>query len=308
MTTLTSITEFVQNHWPILILAVLAIYYLYTKHFSEGAENTPAPQTIFAVGNAYTGLECIDDSLPIYSRDSDTYTALSIDGTNPVYRADLNIPSYIQCRKLEGTPTNLFTPWNKDNKYKVDDVVSYNDANYQCSPEDSAVTVCDDQPDKSNKKWRVAQDVNTFLAKDGIRQLPVANPPNSRFIFDKLSKDGYTTIQCNYKALNDPNHWCAKVHNSYQGWCNKLRKFSRDSRTECDSIPKYVGKSSSNTVTATLFKNLTDEEKAANLAKGFVDAATIASCSNKDCVRNKPKGMSSTDCTANCKKCGKTTC
>ena len=233
-----------------IILCLVIIYYTLGGS-NEGIDNTP-PQTIFAVGNAFTGLTCYDDNQPIVSQDGNTFTCISKDGTNCLYKQNLNIPNTVSCK-----------------------------------------------------------DVNTYLSKDGVRQLPSSvggGSPNSRDVFDDLSKNGYYTLQCNYKALNDPNHWCNKISQSYNNWCGTLDRFAKASNPGCNSIPLYSQKPTDSTLTSVLFKNLTDAEKAANSKMGIVDRATVVSCQNKDCIRNKPANITSAQCKTNCSTCGKTKC
>jgi hypothetical protein len=300
--------EVIKQHWVIISISIILIYLIYRRvNIFEGLDNS-APQTIFAVGNAFTGLECVDDSMPLYSQDTNTFMAISKDGTNPLYRKDLNIPNNIECRD---TYIKLFTPWQKGYSYQLNDNLSYGNKNYTIN---SAHVSGNSSPDFT--KLQATQNINTFLAKDGIRQLPLlptdVNYPNSRNTFDALSKDGYTTIKCEYKALNTDGHWCKRIHESYQTWCSKLDKFTRSSHTECDSLVKYYNKQSvlgdSSGVTSTLYKNLTEQQKSSNAALGIIDAATLSTCQNKNCIRNKPQGMSSSDCKANCSKCGATKC
>lgn len=239
-------------HVIVVIVAVVLFYYFVLQHQEEeGIDNTP-PQTMFTVGNAFTGLTCYNENHPIVSQDGSTFTCISKDGTNCLYKQNLNIPNNVSCKNI-----------------------------------------------------------NTYLSKDGVRQLPssvTGGQPNSRDIFDDLSKNGYYTLQCNYKALNDPNHWCGKISASYKEWCGTLDRFAKASNPGCDSIPLYAEKVTDSTITKTLFKNLSDSEKAANSKMGIIDMATVVSCQNKDCVRNKPSNITASECKANCSKCGKTKC
>ena len=297
------ISSFIYENYLTILLTFFLVYcLLISTNVFENITNTPAPapQTVFAVGNAFTGLECIDDSLPLYSQDTNTYTALSIDGVNPVYRSNLNIPSYVQCR--DGI-TSLFTPWVSGTSYKVNDTVSYAGVNYVAQVAHKSTSMLSQM-----NMWQPAENINTYLAKDGIRQLPSGDPknPNTRDIFDTLSSSGYTTMKCEYNALNNPNHFCNKINNSYSSWCNKLDPFTKASHTECQSLPAYGSKPTTlgNSVglTNTLYSN------APTPSGSGPTPSQISSCQNKDCVRNLPKGVSSAQCKINCTKCGSTTC
>ena len=57
---------------------------------------TTVPPVIYGVANAFTGLHCYDDSLPIVSNDSNTFYCISPDNVNCLQRNSLNIPNSFQ--------------------------------------------------------------------------------------------------------------------------------------------------------------------------------------------------------------------
>lgn len=250
-----------------IIIFIFVIYFVFF-HISEGIENT-APQTIFGVNNAYTGLHCYDNNLPIVSVNN-TITCISKDGINCLMRNDLKIPSV---DILDGSGN----------------IITHN------------ISCRNDQDKNFN--------VNTFLSKDGIRQLANGSVnPNTRDIFNDLSSNGYYTLQCNQSGLNDPNHWCNQTYSNIQDMCSKYDQFSKSSHTECgDSLTTFKNSASTNTtsgpVLSTLYK--TSEVTATGAPP---NASKIMSCKNKDCIRGRPSGMTLSTCQANCSVCGKSTC
>jgi hypothetical protein len=336
-----TIQTVLQEHWAVILLGIVVLYLIYTKtnifetvtntdsstptvtntdsstptantdsstptvtntNSSTPTDTSVAPQTIYGVGNAYTGLECIDDLLPLYSQDKSTFTAISSDGKTPLYRRDLNIPNTVFCRDPN---MPLFTPWMPDTIYKKNDTASYGGKNYLAIMDHTSTTIAEIT---DTIIWLPTQNINTYLSKDGVRQLPTNDPknPNSRDIFNKLSANGYTTLRCEYKALTDPNHFCKKLSDSYTKWCNTLKLSDRSSHPECDSIPKYQSKQTTlgdaSGITATLYSNA----PAPAVAGSGPTASQISKCQNSDCPRN-PK-IDKKQCASNCTKCGNTTC
>lgn len=243
----------------IIILIVVIISIVCMFHRSEGIENT----TVFGVNNAYTGLHCYNNNLPLVSVDN-TITCISKDGINCLMRNDLKIPS-------------------KDIIDINNNITTHN-------------ILCRSDEDRNFN-------VNTFLSKDGIRQLSNGTTnPNTRDVFNDLSSNGYYTLQCSQNGLNDTNHWCNKTYVSIQDMCNKYDVFSKSSHTECgDSLIAFKNSKATtiNPVISTLYKTGDVNLKS---------PAMLSSCKNKDCVRGRPSGMSLAVCRENCNSCGKTNC
>jgi hypothetical protein len=171
--------------------------------------------------------------------------------------------------------------------------------------------LCQNKQDKN-------YNVNTFLSKDGIRQLAGGpNKLNTRDVFNDLDSNGYYTIECNQPALNDPNHWCGKVYKSVDNMCNsfvrpdgKPDEFTKSMYTECTGTLATF-KNTAATPGTPLIKSTLYKKAPAGvaLAPGAApDALTITNCKNKDCVRNKPKDITAAVCQTNCTTCGKTKC
>lgn len=119
-----------ETYFYIILLVIICILY-FSNTFSENFEQTcnPPKDTIQGIGNAYTGLMCIDDTLPLISlSDSGTFSCLSkFDANNKdkvecLYRKDLGIPNSIQCRDPN---VSKFSTWKPDTQYKVNDTVYY---------------------------------------------------------------------------------------------------------------------------------------------------------------------------------------
>jgi hypothetical protein len=286
------------------------------------------PQTIFGVRNAFTGLRCYEDSLPIVSVDSNTFTCISKDGQNCLTRDQLLIPnktevvngnlvtSSVLCRNVTNR-TN--TTWVSGNPYNIGDSVMYQGRAYLVInniPADKTSLVPSHKD--AERFWKKADDINTYLAKDGIRQLAGGpSKPNTRNIFNDLDNNGYYTLECTLNGLNDTNHWCNKVYNSVDTMCNSWvnpdgtpDRFSRDSYPECSGTLKTFKDSTAPRPTLALKSTLwkrppVNVAPAPGAAPGALE---IANCKNKNCLRNRPAGMDLKTCQANCNKCGKTTC
>lgn len=161
--------------------------------------------------------------------------------------------------------------------------------------------------------WKISKNVNAWLSSDGLRDV---NGP-SRLIFDQLSKDGYYKQECNFKALNDPNHWCNKVYNSYQSYCKlnqKDNKLSNNSIPGCDvfdfqtktstpgTLAKYYSTTTNDTVTNTFFGTLPQTILDINTNNGTPDASTVNTCLRQCTIDSSIKDKDS--CKTNCLCCG----
>jgi hypothetical protein len=305
--------------------------------FTQTSPATPPAeqtQTIFGVRNAFTGLRCYDEALPIVSVDANTFTCISKDGQKCLTRDELLIPnktevvngklvqSTIFCRNRDN---RTVTTWVAGTPYNIGDNVTYQGVKYLVInniPADK--TQLQPTHRDASRFWKKADDVNTYLAKDGIRQKAgPANKPNTRNIFKDLDENGYYTIECTLNGLNDPNHWCNQVYNSVDKMCNSF--------VNPDGTPDQLSKSSVPECSGTLqtfrdsWKNLTPPEippppqtkstlwkrPPANAAPAPGEkpgAFQISDCKNKICLRNRPKGMDLKTCQSNCDMCGKPTC
>lgn len=305
--------------------------------FTQTSPAAPAedkPQTIFGVRNAFTGLRCYDESLPIVSVDSNTFTCISKDGQKCLTRDELLIPkttevvngklvqSTILCRNRDNRHV---TTWVSGTPYNIGDTVTYQGVSYLVInniPADKT-SIAPSHRDAS-RFWKKADDINTYLAKDGIRQLPgPATKPNTRNIFNDLDSNGYYTIECTLNGLNDPNHWCSQVYGSVDKMCNSFvnpdgtpDQFTKASVPECSGTLQTFRDSWKNLTPAeippppptksTLWKR--PPAGAAPAPGAAPGAFEIASCKNKTCLRNRPRGMDLKTCQSNCDKCGKPTC
>jgi len=305
--------------------------------FTQASPAAPAedkPQTIFGVRNAFTGLRCYDENLPIVSVDSNTFTCISRDGQKCLTRDELLIPkttevvngklvqSTILCRNRDN---RTVTTWVSGTPYNIGDTVTYQGVSYLVInniPADKT-TIAPPHRDAS-RFWKKADDINTYLSKDGIRQLPgPATKPNTRNIFNDLDSNGYYTMECTLNGLNDPNHWCSQVYGSVDKMCNSFvnpdgtpDQFTKASVPECSGTLQTFRDSWQKLTPAqippppptksTLWKR--PPVNAAPAPGAAPGAFQIASCKNKDCLRNRPKGMNLKTCQSNCDKCGKMSC
>ena len=96
-----------------IFLFVAVLYFLFI-HNRENLDDTAPPQTIFGVMNAFTGLHCYDNNLPIISVNSGTFTCISKDGKNCLMRNDLKIPDTILCKNSEDKDNNVNLYLSKD--------------------------------------------------------------------------------------------------------------------------------------------------------------------------------------------------
>jgi hypothetical protein len=292
------------------------------------------PQTVFGVRNAFTGLRCYDDNLPIVSVDSNTFTCISKDGKNCLTRDQLLIPKQTQvvngnlvtssvlCRNVTN---RTVTSWQPGKPYNIGDSVMYQGRAYLVInniPADKTSLIPSHKD--AERFWKKADDINTYLAKDGIRQLPGGpSKQNTRDVFNDLDANGYYTMECTLNGLNDPNHWCSKVYNSVDKMCNSWvnpdgtpDRFSKDSYPECSGTLQTYKDSWKKLSPALIplpppFKSTLWKRPpvGAPATPGSAPGALqIADCKNKVCLRNRPAGMDLKTCQTNCGKCGTPKC
>jgi hypothetical protein len=234
------------------------------------------------------------------------------------------VTSSVLCRNV--TNRNV-TTWQAGKPYNIGDSVMYQGRAYLVInniPADKTSLIPSHKD--AERFWKKADDINTYLAKDGIRQLSGLKrnlPKNTRDVFDDLDANGYYTIDCTLNGLNDPNHWCSKVYNSVNSMCNSWvnpdgtpDRFSRDSYPECSGTLQTYRDSWQKlspaqippppAVKSTLWKR--PPVNAAPVPGAAPGALQITECKNKTCLRNRPAGMDLKTCQANCDKCGKTKC
>ena len=304
----------------------------------EGFTQTPSvedkPQTVFGVRNAFTGLKCYDDNLPIVSADSNTFTCISKDGVNCLTRDQLLVPkdtkvvngklvtSSVLCRNV--TNRNI-TTWVSGQPYNIGDSVIYQGRSYLVINNIPADKTKFPPSQKDVERfWKKADDINTYLAKDGIRQIAGGSSnPNTRDVFNDLDANGYYTMECTLNGLNDPNHWCGKVYNSVDKMCNSWvnpdgteDKITKSSYTECTGTLQTYKDSWKLLTPAQIpppppFKSTLWKRPPVNTASvpgAAPGALQISECKNKTCLRNRPKGMDLKTCQANCGVCGTPKC
>jgi hypothetical protein len=337
-----------QSQLLLGILLIIILYFIFIYN-TEQLENitTPTPQsttmssepvqaekeqTIFGVRNPFTGLRCYDDNLPIVSTDNNTFTCISKDGQNCLTRDQLLIPketqvvngnlvtSSILCRNV--TNRNI-TTWVSGNPYNIGNIVIYHGRAYiviNNIPADKTTI----PPSQNNvaRFWKKADDINTYLAKDGIRQLPGGpSKQNTRDIFNDLDTNGYYTIECTLNGLNDPNHWCSKVYNSVDKMCNSWvnpdgtpDRFSKNSYSECSGTLQTYRDSWKKLTPPQIpppppFKSTLWKRPPVIPIQGAAqNALQISDCKNKVCLRNRPSGMDLKTCQTNCANCGNPNC
>jgi hypothetical protein len=299
---------------------------------------TPAaeekPQTIFGVRNPFTGLRCYDENLPIVSVDANTFTCISKDGQNCLTRDELLIPktseikdgkvvkSLVLCRNRDN---RHITNWAPGKPYNVGDVAIFQGIRYLVInniPSDKSQMP---PPQKDVETfWKKIDDINTYLVKDGLRQLPGGpSNPNTRDVFIDLDQNGYYTVECTLNGLNDPNHWCNKVYSSVDNMCNSIINpdgspdiFTKSSIPECSGTLQTYKDSWKSLVPPEIpgppqFKSTLWKRPAQNAVRdeNYVPGALeISECKNKTCMRARLTGDALQACYANCEKCGKSTC
>jgi hypothetical protein len=300
----------------------------------EGFTQEEPPQTVFGVRNAFTGLRCYDESLPIVSVDSNTFTCISKDGKNCLTRDELRIPnktevvngklvkSTVLCRNRDNRSV---TTWVAGNPYNIGNTVMYQGVSYLVInniPADK--TQLYPSHKDAERFWKKTDDVNTYLAKDGIRQLAGgASNANTRDVFNDLDANGYYTMECTLNGLNDPNHWCSKVYGSVDKMCNSWVNpdgtpdiFTKNSIPECSGTLQTYRDSWKKLTPAQIpppppSKSTLWKRPPVNVAPApgaAPGALEISSCRNKTCLRNRPAGMDLKTCQTNCSNCGKTKC
>lgn len=292
------------------------------------------PQTIFGVRNPFTGLRCYDENLPIVSVDANTFTCISKDGQNCLTRDELLIPktseikdgkvtkSLVLCRNRDN---RHITNWAPGKPYNVGDVAVFQGIGYLVINNIPADKTQMAPPQKDVETfWKKIDDINTYLVKDGLRQLPGGpSNPNTRDVFIDLDQNGYYTIECTLNGLNDPNHWCNKVYDSVDKMCNSIINpdgspdiFTKSSIPECSGTLQTYRDSWKSLVPPEIpgppqVKNTLWKRPAQNAVRdeNYVPGALeISECKNKTCMRARLTGDALTGCYANCEKCGKSTC
>jgi hypothetical protein len=226
-------------------------------------------------------------------------------GITPINRLNKKIND--QTKKIQELE-NLTSDSNDndidDLKIKLTQIPTPN--NFICIKEHVSTNIFDDS------LWKISKNVNTWLSSDGIRDV---NGP-SRLIFDQISKDGYYKQECNFKALNDPNHWCNKVYTSYQNYCKLNQNDNRHSNNieGCDlfnfntkittpgTLSKYYSTTTNDTVTNTFFGTLPQTIIDINTNNGTPDASTVNTCIRQCTIGNSIKDKES--CKTNCLCCG----
>lgn len=296
------------------------------------ADQSLAPSTtIQGIGNPYTGLFCYNDIDPIVSFTNGTFTANSYDGVTPLYRNDYKIPNDFEVdpnytgkagqspflkRKINCNMIDIphfYDPTKLDSSGKP---IPDNKTGPQILPNDPViVNTLSRFPNADSKLLTTniitnATDLNNnhingFLSSSGLRQLATNDPnnPNSRDIFNKLSKSGQQ-INCTYDNFNDPNHWCSKTYKNYSTICSNPEN-TLGSGAGCAGFNTIKAFATTKPIT-TLAKTTTTTTTTGPLGP---DAKVIATCS-MNCTRN-PKtraGAALTTCKTNCSKCGLGTC
>ena len=162
--------------------------------------------------------------------------------------------------------------------------------------------------------WKVSINVNNWLSGPGLRDI---NSP-TRLIFNDLSSNGYYTHECSVLALNDTNHWCNKIYNSYQNYCSKSQtsQLGGNRVPGCDNNskpgPLTLFKSSTSTSTIPLIKTfygkLPQSVIDINTQNGTPDAYTVNTCLRQCTVDPLYKNIIDA-CKTSCLCCGlKTNC
>ena len=120
-----------DNSFYIIIFLVLCIMYYVLGDSEKFQNDCKIPKdSIQGTGNVYTGLMCIDDTLPIVSLSDDQTTFSCVTSKNNsrcLTRSDLNIPNTVQCKD----PTVYkFKDWIPNTQYNVNDTVYYDYKTY----------------------------------------------------------------------------------------------------------------------------------------------------------------------------------
>lgn len=280
-----------------LLIAILFFIYYFFISKNEKLENSPPPPpTIFGSTNAFTGLYCVDNNLPIVRTvdvdNGKTFQCISRNGNNCMTRSDLLTPEFLtdtKGRSKDGKIIESVSPVVCDldlNMGKCDATfdlikqpktykdINGNDINNQCTQ------------------------FNKYITRDAVVNAKM--PSNA--IYKELesgNNQNYKFFTCTQDALNDPNHWCGQVKQKLANTVCKKRDFEQGMfKNECSDIEAFSKTSSS----------FGGQKILTNTNQQIQRAKLVDKCKQRDCKVNRPKDISSQDCESNCNLCGNTKC
>lgn len=188
-----------ENYFYIILL-VISIF-LYFGNTFELFDNTcnPPKETVQGIGNAYTGLICIDDNLPLISlSNSGTFNCISKFNVNDkdkvecLTRKDLGIPDSIQCKDPN---VSKFQTWKPETSYKINDTVYYA---FELHIKDITAKINKIQENINNK----IADLKNKIEIEQL-QLTKLQLKLSKKEFDPLIPDDLVIVESLTKQIND---------------------------------------------------------------------------------------------------------
>lgn len=277
----------------ILVVLLFSIYFVYTN--KDTLQNVTKP-TIFGTTNPFTGLFCVADELPIVrpvkTDAGDTLQCISRNGTDCMTRSDLLTPQFLTVNQGK----------NANNQ----DIVSFSpvvcDVDLNMSP-------CKDNFQKIqrpstfvNRQGRTVDSqctqFNKYITQNAVRN--PAEPPNAIFTeLDSNSNANHKYFTCTQKGLQDPTHWCGKVHDRLKTTvCQKRDILQGPLFTNvCKEVPKYAATPST-----------TQEPVLVNTNEEIRFLKRVDLCKKRFCAVNKPADITMDQCLQNCDVCADTTC
>lgn len=174
---------------------------MYFGNTFELFDNTcnPPKETVQGIGNAYTGLICIDDNLPLISlSNSGTFNCISKFNVNDkdkvecLTRKDLGIPDSIQCKDPN---VSKFQTWKPETSYKINDTVYYA---FELHIKDITAKINKIQENINNK----IADLKNKIEIEQL-QLTKLQLKLSKKEFDPLIPDDLVIVESLTKQIND---------------------------------------------------------------------------------------------------------
>lgn len=277
----------------ILVIVLFSLYFVYTN--TDTLENV-VKQTIFGSTNPFTGLFCVSDDLPIIrtveTDSGTTFQCISRNGTDCMKRADLLTPDFLTVNQGKDAQKN--------------DIVSFSpvvcDVDLNMSPcRDNFAKIQKPSTFVNNRGRTVdsqCTQFNKYITQNAVRN--PQEPPNAIFReLDSNSNAEHKYFTCTQKGLQDPTHWCGKVHDKLKTTvCAKRDILQGPLFTNvCKQVPKYAATQAT-----------TEEPVLVNTNEEIRFLKRVDMCKKRFCTINRSKDMTMDQCQQNCDICADTTC
>jgi hypothetical protein len=279
----------------LILIAILFVSYYFLISKNEKLENTPAP-TIFGSTNAFTGLYCVDDNLPIVRsvnmEGGKTFQCISKDGINCAKRSDFLTPQFLLDNKGKSKDGKLIESHSP--------IVCDLDMNMgKCEESFSKINKPRSYTDTTGKDvLNTCTQFNKYITRDAI----VNSKMPSNAVYKELESGKNTNFKfftCTQDALNDTNHWCGQVKQKLANSVCKKRDFEQGMfKSECSDVESFAK-------TSSVFGG---EKILINTNEQIQRAKLIDKCKQRDCKVNRPKDISLDQCQVNCETCANTSC